>query len=51
LGNKNLKAVGGYNLLYKNDATHIVIFGFLNLEDDTDKLSRNVGKELPLFTA
>lgn len=46
-----MKAIAGYNLLHKNDATHIVIFGFLTLEDGTDRLDRNVGKKLPLFAA
>jgi hypothetical protein len=27
------------------------LFGFLNPEDGTDKLSRNVGKKLPLLAA
>ena len=27
------------------------ILGFLNLEDDTDRLSRNVHKELQLYSA
>ena len=27
------------------------LFGFLNLEDGTNRLSQNVGKELPLVTA
>ena len=40
-----------YNLLYKNLATHIVMFGFLTLEHGTDRLSRNVFKTLPLFVA
>jgi hypothetical protein len=26
-------------------------FGFLTLEDETDRLSRNAGKELPLLAA
>jgi len=50
-GDENMKAIAGYNLLHKNDATHIVIFGFLTLEDGTDRLDRNVGKKLPLFAA
>jgi len=29
----------------------LFVFGFLNFEDGTDILSRNVGKELPLFAA
>ena len=27
------------------------LFGFLTLEDGTDRLSRNVGKELPVYAA
>jgi hypothetical protein len=48
---KNMKAVAGYNLLHKNDATRIVIFGFLTLEDGTDRLSLNAVKKFPLFAA
>ena len=29
----------------------LLIFGFLTLDDGTDRLFRNVGKELPLFAA
>jgi len=29
----------------------IKLYGFLTFEDGTDKLSRNVGKELPLLAA
>jgi len=29
----------------------IQIFGFLTVEDGTDKLSQNVGNKLPLFSA
>jgi hypothetical protein len=46
-----MKPVAGYNLLHKKDATYIVIFGFLTLEDGIDRLPRNVGKKLPLFAA
>jgi len=34
-----------------NQATYITILGFLTPEEGTDRLSRNVGKELLLFTA
>jgi hypothetical protein len=29
---------------------HRILFGFLTLEDGTDRFSQNVGKELPLHT-
>jgi hypothetical protein len=44
-----MKAVAGCNLLHKNDATHIVVFGFLTLEDGTDRLSLNAVNKFPLF--
>jgi hypothetical protein len=38
-------------ILAGNQTTCIIIPGFLTLEEGTDTFSRNVGKELLLFTA
>ena len=43
-------------LINRGNKTIIVIrialfFGFFNLDDGTDKLSRNIGKEFSLLTA
>ena len=36
-------------ILQKTGKLMSFILDFLTLEDDTDRLSRNVGKELPLY--
>lgn len=33
------------------EMVHSHLFGFLTLEDETDRLYQNAGKELPLFAA
>ena len=58
-----MKEVGGkgslvaqcnsYTFLYINRVLNFDRFfvGFLTLDDETDRLSRNVGNELPLYPA
>jgi hypothetical protein len=38
-----------FDFLYNSRVKNPTRMGFLNLEDVTDSLSRNVGKELPLL--
>ena len=35
--------------MFKKSKKEVLFLDFLTLEDGTDKLSRNVGKELPLY--
>jgi len=37
-------------VLFWDITQHVVVIPFLALEDQTDRLSQNVGKELPLHT-
>jgi hypothetical protein len=45
------REVAEFWVITQNNPEQKLSFGFLNPEDGTDRLSRNVGKELPLLAA
>jgi hypothetical protein len=40
-----------FNIEIRGPLTESNLYGFLTFEDGTDRLSRNVGEELPLLAA
>ena len=50
-GGKTWTALIWFKTVTRDALTEINLYGFLTFEDGTDRLSRNVGKELPQLAA